>query len=74
MDKTTYTIAEALEALPFSRATLYRLAAAGEVEIRRIGGKSFIPGESLRSLLNNARPYHRGFDSRRRSGGKRGAA
>ncbi len=68
--KLTYSIQEAVEQLPFSHDTLYRMAGRGEIEIRRIGRKSFITGAELRRLIEGASSYAKGF----RPGSERGAA
>ena len=54
MTKHTYSIKEASVALGMSRATVYRLAAAGEIKIKKILRKSFIEPSELHRLIANA--------------------
>lgn len=54
MTKHTYSIKEACTVLGASRATIYRLAAAGEIKIKKILRKSFIETSELHRLIADA--------------------
>ncbi|MCQ4161274.1 helix-turn-helix domain-containing protein [Roseomonas sp. GC11] len=47
----TYTIAGACQVTGLSRATLYRHAAAGRLELVKVGGRRLVPAQNLRLLL-----------------------
>ena len=46
-----YTIADAAKASGIGRTTLYELIGAGKIEARKVGNRTLIPAESLRSCL-----------------------
>jgi len=54
MTKHTYSINEACTVLGASRTTIYRLAAAGEIKIKKILRKSFIESSELHRLIADA--------------------
>ena len=49
--KLAYSIKEACRASSLGRTTLYALIKAGELETTKVGGRTVIPAQSLRSLL-----------------------
>ena len=50
-DKLAYSIKEACKATSLSKTTIYSHIAAGTLQVVRIGGRTVIPSESLRSFL-----------------------
>lgn len=50
-DRLAYSIPEAAAASSLSRATLYRLAEAGELRMIRIGRRTVIPASDLARLI-----------------------
>lgn len=53
-DRIAYPIADACRAVGIGRTNLYRLINEGKLEARKIGGRTLIPAESLRRLINDA--------------------
>jgi predicted DNA-binding transcriptional regulator AlpA len=54
-----YRVSMAMEKLSVSRATIYRLAAAGDLKLIKIGKRaSGITAESIRSLLDRGSVRH----------------
>jgi excisionase family DNA binding protein len=49
--KLGYSIREACDATSISKTTLYSHIAAGRLRTVRVGGRTIIPAEALRSLL-----------------------
>lgn len=49
--KLAYSIKQACQASSLSRTTLYAHIAAGRLRVVRVGGRTVIPAEALRSLL-----------------------
>lgn len=49
--KLGYSIREACEATSIGKTTLYGHIAAGRLRTVRVGGRTIIPAEALRSLL-----------------------
>lgn len=49
--KLAFTIAEACHAVGIGRSKLYELIGQGRLETRKIGSRTLIPAESLRSLV-----------------------
>jgi excisionase family DNA binding protein len=66
--KIAYSMTEATEMAPVSRATLYRWAAEGRLPIKRIGNRSFIPAEAFHDLFESAGDYERGWCPKNRGG------
>ena len=54
MTKQTYSISEACTVLGASRATVYRLASAGGIKIKKLLSKSFIEAGELHRLIADA--------------------
>jgi excisionase family DNA binding protein len=52
-----YRVADAMEQLSVSRATLYRLVAAGKLRLVKIGGASRITAESIDALIAGGPPH-----------------
>ena len=52
--KLAYTINEAIAAIGIGRTKLYELAKMGKIEMRSLGGKTVIPVDSLRRVINDA--------------------
>lgn len=52
--------AEAARALGVSRATLWRLLAAGALQARRSGARTLVDAESVRSYWRNLPPWKAG--------------
>ena len=50
-DKLAYSISEAIDATSLRRTKLYSLIKDGDLEVVRIGGRTLIPADSLRSLI-----------------------
>ena len=46
-----YSIADAVRVTSIGRTKLYALIGAGQLEVRRIGGRTLIPAASLRALI-----------------------
>lgn len=49
--KLAYSIKQACQASSLSRSTLYGHIAAGRLRVVRVGGRTVIPADALRSLL-----------------------
>lgn len=49
--KLAYSIAEACEASSLGRSTLYNHIKSGRLQVRRIGGRTVVPADSLHALL-----------------------
>ena len=47
-----YSIADACRVSSIGRTKLYALIGTGQLEARRIGGRTLIPAASLRRLIN----------------------
>jgi excisionase family DNA binding protein len=54
-DKLAYSIKEACKATSLSRTTIFSHIAAQRLHVVRIGGRTLIPAESLRSFLMGAK-------------------
>jgi excisionase family DNA binding protein len=52
-DRLALSVAEACRALGIGRTSLYALLRAGQLEARKVGRRTLIPAESLRSLLTS---------------------
>jgi excisionase family DNA binding protein len=52
MEKLAYSVHEACEATSLKRTSIYAHIAAGRLRAVRIGGRTLIPADSLRTLLN----------------------
>lgn len=50
-EKLGYSVREACEATSLGKTTLYSHIAAGRLRTVRVGGRTIIPAEALRSLL-----------------------
>ena len=50
-DRIGYRIREACQVVPCSKAHLYRLAKAGKIEIKKVGGLSIVTAKSLRAMV-----------------------
>ena len=51
VERMAYSIAEVLEAVPISRATLMRMLAAKQIQSVKLGRRTLIPREELERLL-----------------------
>jgi excisionase family DNA binding protein len=49
--KLAYSVKEACHASSLKKSTIYNYIAAGKLKTRRVGGRTIIPAESLRALL-----------------------
>lgn len=49
--KLAYSIKEAAHASSLGKSTIYNYIQAGKLEARKVGGRTIIPAESLRALL-----------------------
>lgn len=49
--KLSYSIREACEATSLGRTTVFSYIRSGRIKVRRIGGRTLIPAESLRALI-----------------------
>lgn len=54
-DKLAYRVDEAVKASGLSKATLYRLAAAGDLPMVKVLGRTLILAADLTALLDRAR-------------------
>lgn len=55
MDRIGYSVSEACAQLGnISRQTLYRRIKAGDLDARKIAGRTIITGESIHRLVNSA--------------------
>uniref|UniRef100_A0A6H1ZRT5 Putative DNA binding, helix-turn-helix domain containing protein n=1 Tax=viral metagenome TaxID=1070528 RepID=A0A6H1ZRT5_9ZZZZ len=52
--KIAYSIKEACDASSLGRTTIYSHIAAGRLLARRIGGRTVIPADSLRALIEGS--------------------
>ena len=52
--KIAYTVPEAMAAIGIGRTFLYRLAAEGKIELRKVGSRTLIPAASLQRLIEEA--------------------
>ena len=50
-EKLAYSVYEACEATSLKRSTIYAYISAGRLRVVRIGGRTIIPADSLRTLL-----------------------
>lgn len=50
--KIAYSIVEACRASSLGRTTLYAHIASGRLKAVRVGGRTLIPADSLRALIN----------------------
>ena len=48
-ERRAYTVRQFSEAFSLSRATVYNLISRGEIEARKVGGRTLIPAESAES-------------------------
>jgi excisionase family DNA binding protein len=51
MRPDAWRVNDALRQLSISRATLYKMAASGEIRLARIGGRTLVPDFEIRRLL-----------------------
>lgn len=49
--RLAYTVKEACTVSTLGRTTLYAHIAAGRLQMRRVGGRTIIPADSLHSLI-----------------------
>jgi excisionase family DNA binding protein len=49
--KLAYSVKEAVHATSLKKSTIYNYIAAGKLKSRRVGGRTIIPAESLRALI-----------------------
>lgn len=61
LEKLAYSIPETLKLLPLSRSKLYRMAGNGEIEIKKVGGRSFITADEIRRVFDGAGEYSKGW-------------
>ncbi len=54
--RIAFSIDETAKALGCSRATIYRWANMGLLQVRRIGGRAFVLNADLEALLQSAEP------------------
>ncbi len=52
LPKLAYSIREACEASSLGKTTIYSLIAASRLKAVRVGGRTVIPADSLRALIN----------------------
>ena len=52
LPKLAYSIREACEASSLGKTTIYSLIAASRLKAVRVGGRTVIPADSLRALVN----------------------
>lgn len=49
-----YTVPEALAALRIGRTNLYKIAKRGEIDLRKVGGRTLVTAESLTRFAEQA--------------------
>ncbi|RUU85556.1 DNA-binding protein [Mesorhizobium sp. M7A.F.Ca.MR.176.00.0.0] len=54
LERLAYPINEACWAIGVGRSVLYRFHREGKVEFRKVGGRTLVPVESLRRLIEEA--------------------
>ncbi|WP_210235284.1 helix-turn-helix domain-containing protein [Mesorhizobium sp. M00.F.Ca.ET.217.01.1.1] len=54
LERLAYPIDEACWAIGVGRSVLYRFHREGKVEFRKLGGRTLVPVESLRRLIEEA--------------------
>jgi hypothetical protein len=52
--RLAYTVPEALAAIGIGRTNLYKLAAEGKLDLRKVGGRTLVTAASLQRLLDEA--------------------
>lgn len=52
VDKLGYSIRQACQVSSLGRSTLYGHIAAGRLRVTRIGGRTIVPADALRALIN----------------------
>lgn len=53
MNRLTYSVADAVEALSVGKTTLYKLIAEGRIKTIKIGSRTLIPADIVHSLAQN---------------------
>lgn len=51
-NKLGYSIRQACHASSLGRSTLYAHIAAGRLRVTRVGGRTIVPADALRALIN----------------------
>ncbi|WP_137113646.1 helix-turn-helix domain-containing protein [Mesorhizobium sp. GR13] len=54
LETVAYSIPEACRVSSLGRTNLYNLINAGKLDARKVGGRTLIPAESLRRLIEQA--------------------
>lgn len=54
LEQLAYRIPDAATLIGVSRASIYNLVAAGQLDARKVAGRTVIPAESLRRLIDQA--------------------
>lgn len=54
IEPLAYSIDEACRVSSLGRTNLYRFIREGKLDIRRLGGRTLVPAESLRRLIEQA--------------------
>lgn len=52
VNKICFSISEACAATSFGRTSIYKLIREGQLKAVRVGGRTLVPAESLRALLD----------------------
>jgi len=55
-DAIAHTIADAVKISGIGRTTLYELIGAGKIDARKVGNRTLIPADSLRSYIASLPP------------------
>lgn len=53
-EKIAYTVPEALAAIGIGRTNLYKLAAQGKLDLRKVGGRTLVTAASIHRLIDEA--------------------
>lgn len=53
-EKIAYTVPEALAAIGIGRSNFYKIARAGKLDLRRVGGRTLVTAASLHRLVEEA--------------------
>ena len=56
--KIAYSIQEACDVISLGRTNLYKLAADGKIDMRKVGGRALVTAASLHRLIDEAPAYN----------------
>jgi excisionase family DNA binding protein len=64
-DKLAYTVEETLAAIGIGRTTLYKMIGEGKLRAVKMGGRTLILADSLRTLIDGAETWSSDAPTRR---------